>query len=175
LTQSISHDDWMPPMNDSVATDRSRDLVDLVRAAVYAHREDRGPLLLILHDLQNAMGFIHPEAIPLLAAELNLSRADVYGVVTFYRDFRDRAGGRSSVRICRAEACQSVGADSVAQHARTQLRVDFGETTADGRVRLDQVFCLGNCALGPSVEIDGVVYGRVNAGTLDTLLARGRP
>jgi formate dehydrogenase subunit gamma len=156
-------------MNESVTTERSGNLADLVRAIVDAHRHDRGPLLPILHDLQNTMGFIHPGAISLLAAELNLSRADVYGVVTFYRDFRDSASA-CAVRICCAEACQAVGADSLARHARTRLDMEFGETTADGGIRLDKVFCLGNCALGPSVEIDGVVHGRVDSDRFDTLV-----
>jgi formate dehydrogenase subunit gamma len=150
------------------------DLGDFVRAVVDAHIDDRGPLLPILHDLQEAMGYIHPDAIPVLAKELNISRADVFGVVTFYRDFRDREGGRCRVRICAAEACQSVGSDALARHARTSLGVEFGETTSDGAVLLDEVFCLGNCALGPAVQIDGVVYGRMDADSLDSILSEKR-
>jgi len=115
---------------------------------------------------------VPPEAVQLLAKELNLSRADVYGVVTFYRDFRD-APASASVRVCRGEACQAVGAEALADQARARLRAAGpGELSADGTTRLDHVFCLGNCALGPSVEVNGTVYGRVSAEQLDTLLTR---
>lgn len=147
------------------------DLPELVHRLVQQHKDDQGPLLPLLHDLQHEVGYIPADAVGLLARELNLSRADVYGVVTFYRDFRDRPAG-ALVRVCRAEACQAVGAEALAAHARTSLGVGFGETTDSGRVMLDQVFCLGNCALGPSVEVDGMVYGKVDAGQLDSLIAR---
>lgn len=146
------------------------DLVDLVHEIVAAHENTRGPLLPILHDLQATMGFIHPDAIPLLATELNLTRADVFGVVTFYRDFRDREDGRRRVRVCVAEACQAVGGDVLAREAEAALGLRVGEVASDGSVRLDEVFCLGNCALAPSAEIDGVVYGRMDSDSLVTIV-----
>lgn len=161
-------------MLEHTDTHQNLELADFVRSVVAAHVDDRGPLLPILHDLQEAMGYIHPDAIPVLAKELNLGRADVFGVVTFYRDFRDRECGRCRVRICVSEACQSVGSDVLGRHARARLGVDFGETTSDGAVLLDEVFCLGNCALGPAVQIDGVVYGRMDAGRLDSILSEKR-
>jgi formate dehydrogenase subunit gamma len=151
----------------------TENLAGLVQRLVGQHKEDRGALLPILHDLQHELGYIPADAVPLLAQALNVSRADVHGVVTFYRDFRDAPAG-AHVRVCRGEACQAVGAEELAAHARARLGVGFGQTTGgspDG-TNLDQVFCLGNCALGPSVEVNGMTYGRVDAGKLDALIAR---
>jgi formate dehydrogenase subunit gamma len=141
-----------------------------VRSIVAAHRGERGPLLPILHGIQAELGYIDPTVIAILADELNLSRADVYGVVTFYRDFRQTPPGRTTVRICRAEACQAVGAAALADHAAARLGVSFGETTADGAVTLEQAFCFGNCALGPAVQVGDRLHGRVDPGRLDSLL-----
>ncbi len=147
------------------------DLRSLVHQLAERHAASKGPLLPVLHDLRDALGHVPSEAVPLLARELNLSRADVYGVVTFYRDFQD-APAAARVRICRGEACQAVGAEALAEQAGNRLAAGAGESGHDGGTRLDQVFCLGNCALGPSVEVNGTVYGRVDAGRLETLIAR---
>lgn len=147
---------------------------DLVVSLVEAHRHDRGPLLPILHDIKARCGCVDERSVAVLAEALNLSRAEVYGVMSFYRDFRTEPAGRVTVRICRAEACQSVGANSLADHARQSLGLDFGETTADGAVTLDQVFCFGNCALGPSVTIGGSLYGLVDPSRFNALLAEAR-
>ncbi|MGQ0615527.1 MAG: NAD(P)H-dependent oxidoreductase subunit E [Acidimicrobiia bacterium] len=146
-------------------------LADRVRAVVAAHRQERGPLLPVLHQLQAEMGYVDAAAIPLVADELNLSRAEVHGVVTFYRDFRSAPAGRASVRVCRGEACQAVGSEGLMAHARSRLGVAVGDTTADGSVTLGQVFCLGNCALGPSVLVDDVVVGRVDDARFDAVVA----
>lgn len=147
-----------------------------VRAVVAAHRAERGALLPILHDLQADLGYVDREALPIVAAELNLSRAEVYGVVSFYHDFTDAPAGATTVRVCRAEACQAVGAERLAEHARQRLGIDFGQTTADRAVTLEQVFCFGNCALGPTVEIIDArgrrLHGRVDAAALDRLVDR---
>ena len=140
---------------------------------IRAHAEQRGPLLPVLHALQETFGYVDPRAVPLVAKELNLSRADVYGVVTFYSDLRSTPPGRVRVQVCRGEACQSVGAHALAEHATSSLGVDFGSTAADGSVTLDEVFCLGNCALGPTVTVNGRLHGRVNAGELDRLVRDG--
>lgn len=156
-----------------MTADRSNEsLDDRVRAVVAAHRGERGALLPILHGIQDELGYVDPAVVPILAEELNLSRADVHGVLTFYHDFRDRPPGRTAVQICRAEACQSVGAEALVAHARRSLGIDLGETTTDGRVTVDQVFCLGNCALGPSVQVDGSMYGRVDAARFDSLVEK---
>lgn len=124
----------------------------------------------ILHDVQEELGYVDPAVVPVLADALNLSVAEVHGVVTFYRDFRKAPPGRTRVRVCRAEACQSVGAEALAAHARQSLGVGFGETTPDDAVSLDEVFCLGNCALGPSVQVGGRLHGRVSPARFDALL-----
>jgi formate dehydrogenase subunit gamma len=121
---------------------------------------DRGALLPALHAVQATFGHIPDEAIGLLAEHFNLSRADVHGVMTFYRDFRREPAGRTRVRICGAEACQSVGAHDLIAAMLDRLGVPLGATTPDGAVTLDEVFCLGNCALGPSASVDGRVIGR---------------
>jgi formate dehydrogenase subunit gamma len=149
------------------------ELAEAVSRAVVRHAGEDGPLIEILHSLQADLGYIPRPAVRLVAEALNLSRADVYGVVTFYKDFREEPAGRRTVRICRAEACQSLGCDALVDRATTRLGVDVGQTTSDGAVTLDQVFCFGNCALGPSVEVDGQLYGRVDAARLDGLLAAG--
>jgi formate dehydrogenase subunit gamma len=124
----------------------------------------------ILHDVQDELGHIDPAVVPVLADALNLSIAEVHGVVTFYRDFRSAPPGRTRVRVCRAEACQSLGAEALAAHARQRVGVGFGDTTPDGAVSLDEVFCLGNCALGPSVQVDDRLHGRVSPARFDALL-----
>jgi formate dehydrogenase subunit gamma len=141
-----------------------------VRSVAAAHHGERGALLPILHALQTELGHVDPAVIPILADELNLSRADVHGVLTFYHDFRQTPPGRTTVRICRAEACQAVGAVALADHARARLGVSFGETTADGAVTLEQAFCFGNCALGPAVQVGDRLHGRVDPDCLDRLL-----
>jgi formate dehydrogenase subunit gamma len=152
-------------------TEAEPDLATLVGSVVARHQGEPGALMPVLRDLQGELGYIDPDCIPMLADELNLSRADVYGVVTFYHDFRDRPAGRMTVRMCRAEACQAVGADALAEHAQGRLGIGFGDTTPDNAVSLDQVFCFGNCALGPTVQVGDRLYGRVDADRLDALVA----
>lgn len=130
-----------------------------------------GPLLEILHGVQNAIGFIPPAAVPLLATELNLSRAEVHGVVTFYHHFRSSAPGRHTLRLCQAESCKSMGADALTQHVKARLGVDFHETTADGTYTLEPVYCLGNCALSPALMVDEELVGRVTPERFDALFA----
>jgi formate dehydrogenase subunit gamma len=153
------------------AKEAEGDLSTLVRSVVARHQGERGALMPILRDLQDESGYIDPDSIPILAHELNLSRADVYGVVTFYRDFRDRPPGRTTVRVCRAEACQAVGAEALAEHAQRHVGIAFGDTTPDNTVSLEQVFCFGNCALGPTVQVGGRLYGRVDADRFNSLLS----
>ncbi|HVE25481.1 MAG TPA: NAD(P)H-dependent oxidoreductase subunit E [Sporichthya sp.] len=143
---------------------------DRIRAIVAAHAGDRAPLLVILHAVQHEYGYVDPEVVPVLADALNLSVAEVHGVISFYSDFRTTPPGRAQVRICRGEACQAVGAAGLVEYARTRLGIDVGATTPDGAVSLDEVFCLGNCALGPAVQVDGRLHGRVGPARLDALL-----
>jgi len=143
---------------------------DAALETIGAHTGQRGPLLPVLHALQETFGYVDPRAVPLVAKTLNLSRAEVYGVLTFYPDLRSTPPGKIRVQVCRGEACQSVGGHALARHATSSLGVDFGGTTADGSVTLDEVFCLGNCALGPSVTVGGRLHGRVHSGELDRLI-----
>jgi len=136
--------------------------------AEHVHRE--GPLLPILHDIQAEAGFVPDAALPVIAEALNISRAEVHGVITFYHDFRSEPAGRHVVKICRAEACQATGATHLAEVARARLGVDWHGTTANGAVTLEPVYCLGLCACGPAAMVDGVVVGRVDEARLGELL-----
>lgn len=144
---------------------------DTVRRIVADMKDRPGPLIEVLHAVQAAVGYLPADAVPIIAEALNLSRAEVHGVVTFYHFFRDTPPGKHTVQICRAEACQSMGADGLVAHAKKRLGVDFHETTADGQFSLEQVFCLGNCALSPAAMIDGRLYGRVSPERFDQLVA----
>jgi len=126
-----------------------------VRRIVAQHRERPGPLIEVLHAVQANFGYVPAGAVPLIAEELNLSRAEVHGVVTFYHFFRSSHPGTHTVSLCQAEACQSMGAEKLAEHARKRLGIDFHETTADGRFSLEPIYCLGNCACSPAALIDG--------------------
>jgi len=128
----------------------------------------------ILHAVQSALGHVPKDAVPLIAAELNLSRAEIHGVLTFYHYFRKDPPGRHVVHVCRAEACQSVGAVALEAHAKKSLGIDFHQTTADGAISLEPVYCLGNCALGPSLMIDDRLQGRMSPQRFDALVARAR-
>jgi formate dehydrogenase subunit gamma len=150
------------------------DAAELVRSIAASHIGDEGPLMLVLHDVQRQLGYVDQAWVAVIAAELNLSRAEVHGVLSFYHDFRSEPAGLTTVNVCRAEACQSVGANALVAHARQSLGVEIGETTADGAVTLGQAFCLGNCALGPTVQVDGVMHGRVDNDRFDQLLAERR-
>jgi formate dehydrogenase subunit gamma len=153
----------------SITTEEANVAV-LVREIVADHRAHRGALLPILHAVQEALGCVPAEAIPVLADELNLSRADVHGVVSFYHDFRPEPAGRTTVRVCRAEACQSVGAGRLVTHLRKHYGVVLGETSNDGSLTAEQVFCLGNCALGPAAQVNGRLYGRLDEARLSSIL-----
>ena len=127
-------------------------------------------LVQVLQAFVKRYGFIHKEAIRQIADELNISRADVHGVVSFYHDFRTTKPGRHIVKICQAEACQAMGSRSLTAHAEKRLEVALHETTEDGGISLEPVFCLGNCACSPAVMIDEKVYGRVDPDKLDVLI-----
>jgi formate dehydrogenase subunit gamma len=137
---------------------------------IEAHRQLEGAALPILHALQREFGYIDREAVPMVAQALNLSRAEVHGVVSFYHDFREAPAGRRVLKLCRAEACQSMGADALADHARDKLQAGWHETTPDGRVTLEPVFCLGLCACAPAAMLDGRVFGALDQERLDRLL-----
>ena len=142
------------------------------RIDAFLHLE--GPLMPILHDLQAAFGSIPEAAERLIAQKLNLTRAEVHGVVTFYHDFRRKPAGAHTLKLCRAEACQSAGGEALARRAETALGVKSGETTGDGQVTLEAVYCLGLCAIAPSAMIDGRVVGRLDEERIDALIEEAR-
>lgn len=130
-----------------------------------------GALLPILHAIQHKLGCIPDDAVPVLARRLNLSRAEIHGVISFYHEFRSEPAGRHTVQICRAEACQAMGSRQLEAHVKETLGIDYGDTTADAGVTLEPVYCLGNCACGPSIRIGDQVYARVDSRRFDQLMA----
>jgi formate dehydrogenase subunit gamma len=130
-----------------------------------------GGLMPILHAIQETLGFVPKDAVPIVANQLNLSIAEVHGVVTFYHYFLREKPGRHVVHVCRAEACQSLGAQALEAHVKKTLGIDYHGTTIDGSVTLEPVYCLGNCALGPSIMIDEQLKGRVSPARFDALMA----
>jgi formate dehydrogenase subunit gamma len=145
-----------------------------VQGAIANQKDKPGALLPILHDIQDAIGHIPPDAVPVIAKALNLSRAEVHGVVSFYHYFRQTPPGRHTVQICQAESCQAMGSVKLTEHAKQCLGIDFHETTADENFSLEPVYCLGNCACSPAIMIDDQVYGRVSNQKLDQLLDAAR-
>jgi len=146
----------------------------VLRDILAAHRTLEGALLPILHAVQAHFGYVPADTLPVIAKDQNISRAEAHGVMSFYHDFREHPAGRRVLKICRAEACQAMGADALVDHARQTLGVDWHETTSDGAITLEQVFCLGLCACGPAMMVDGTPVGRADAAKLDALIAGAR-
>jgi formate dehydrogenase subunit gamma len=140
--------------------------------AEYTHLE--GATLVILHALQEAFGYVPEPTIPMIAQALNLSRAEVHGVFTFYHDFRHEPAGQRVLKLCRAEACQAAGGDALAARAEAKLGISMGNTTADERVTLEPIYCLGLCATAPSAMLDGRVVGRLDEARIDALVAEAQ-
>ncbi len=141
---------------------------------IAAHKNVPGALLPLLHAIQDDIGYIPQDCYVHIGKELNLSVAEVHGVVTFYHHFRTEPAGRHILQICRAESCQSMGSEKLEAHVKTQLGIDYHQTTADGAVTLEPIYCLGNCACSPAVMIDDEVYGRVDAKKIDQIIAEAR-
>ena len=133
-----------------------------------------GPLLPILHGIQDEFGYVPGESLPVIAELLNLSKAEVHGVVTFYHDYRNHPAGRHVLKLCRAEACQSMGGDAIAAKLQQLLGIGFHETTKDGSVTLEPVYCLGLCACAPSAMLDGEMIGRLDADKIEEIAAEVR-
>ncbi|HUX91795.1 MAG TPA: formate dehydrogenase subunit gamma [Gallionellaceae bacterium] len=153
-------------MNAQAALD-----IDVIKAIIGKSKTMPGAMLVILHEIQDAAGCIPPDAVPLIANGLNLSRAEVHGVITYYHHFRQQPAAKHVLKLCRAEACQAVGAAALAAHAKATLGCDFHENSADGVFTLEPVFCLGMCACGPSLMVnDAVVHARMSSGKFDALL-----
>jgi formate dehydrogenase subunit gamma len=159
----------------------TRTIIDLsprpaaaAREIALRHGNKPDALLEILHDMQEELGFVPEVALPELARALNLSRAEVHGVVTFYHDFRRAPAGRHVIKVCRAEACQSMGGNELAAMIERYLKVKLGQTTADGAITVEAVYCLGNCALSPAVMVDGKLIGRVDAAKFEKIVTECR-
>jgi formate dehydrogenase subunit gamma len=134
-------------------------------------KDKPGALLPILHRIQDTLGYIPPENVADIATALNLSRAEVHGVISFYHYFRDTAPGKHTINVCRAESCQSMGSKKLETHVKNTLGIDFHETTADGKFSLEPVYCLGNCACSPAIQIGKDVYGRVSPQSFDDIIS----
>lgn len=138
------------------------------------HSKVEGATLVILHALQEAFGYVPEDALPMIASALNLSRAEVYGTFSFYHDFRSKRPGRHVLKLCRAEACQAAGGDALAAHAESKLGIPMGATTADDRVSLEPIYCLGLCATAPSAMLDGRLVGRLDEARIDALVSEAQ-
>jgi formate dehydrogenase subunit gamma len=138
------------------------------------HTHLEGATLVILHALQEAFGYVPEPAIPMIAEALNLSRAEIHGVFTFYHDFRHEPAGKRVLKLCRAEACQAAGGDALAARAEARLGIALGNTTADNRVTLEPIYCLGLCATAPSAMLDGRLVGRLDEARIDALVAEAQ-
>ena len=143
---------------------------DAITRSIATHRHRPGPLLPILHAIQDELGWVPDEAVPAIAGALNLSRAEVHGVISFYHHFRTTPPGRHVVQVCRGESCQAKGGTALEAHAKRRLGVDFHATSADGAVSLEAVYCLGNCACSPAVRVDDEILGRVDAESFDAVI-----
>jgi formate dehydrogenase subunit gamma len=154
----------MPPLDP--------DPSDVVTAAIGRLKETPGALLPILHAIQDALGYVPPTAVPAIADGLNLSRAEVHGVISFYHYFRESPPGRHTIHLCRAEACQSMNQRGLEAHAKRALGVEFHGTTANGAFSFEPVYCLGNCACSPAMMIDGELYGRVTPDRFDDIVSQ---
>jgi formate dehydrogenase subunit gamma len=150
-------------------------IAETARAIILRHLALEGAALPILHALQEEFGYLPEETLPLVADALNISRAEVYGVATFYHDFHLEPRGKHTLTLCRAEACQAMGGTGLAERAKARLGVGFGQTTAGGEVTLEQTFCLGLCACGPSAMVDGKPVARLTPEKLDAIVEEVRP
>ena len=137
-------------------------------------RHMAGALLPVLHGIQDALGYVPPEAVPQIADGLNLSRAEIHGVISFYHHFRETPPGQHTVYLCRAESCQAMQGRALEAHAKKALEIDFHQTTADGGVTLEPIYCLGLCATAPSAMLDGRLVGRLDEKRLDALVAEAQ-
>ncbi len=156
------------PAQQHTPDEQVRDTVSQIVAEMAAMP---GALLPILHEIQHHLGYVPDESVGVIAQGLNLSRAEVHGVISFYHHFRSVPPGQHVVQVCRAEACQAVGARELEAHVQQRLAVEIGATTSEGKVTLEPVYCLGNCACGPSVQVGDKVHGRVTPERFDALMA----
>ncbi|MCX7085393.1 MAG: formate dehydrogenase subunit gamma [Methylococcales bacterium] len=141
-----------------------------VQTIITALKDKPGALLPILHAVQDALGYVPAESVPAIAKALQLSRAEVHGVISFYHYFRDTAPGKQTIHLCRAESCQAMGGKNLESHVKAHLGIDYHETTADGKFSLEPVYCLGNCACSPAMQIGHEIYGRVSTENFESII-----
>lgn len=164
---SASHKPAAMPVKDPGPTPVER---AAVQEAIAAWHDKPGALLPLLHAIQDRLGYVPPQGVPMIAHGLNLSRAEVHGVISFYHHFRSEAPGRHVLQLCRAESCQAMGSARLEARAKQRLGIDYHATSASGAVTLEPAYCLGNCALSPALMLDGELRGRVTLAQLDALL-----
>jgi formate dehydrogenase subunit gamma len=156
--------------------DSSRDSIEINLDEIISSVGDRPDSLMpLLHAVQDRLGYVPPDAVPSIARALNLSRAEVHGVISFYHDFRTEPPGHSIVRVCRAESCQAMGAVELAAHIQKRLGIEFGQTSADGGYTLEPVYCLGNCACSPAIVVGDDLHGRVTSERFDEIISAISP
>ena len=148
----------------------STSIQETVKSVITTLKDKPGALLPILHGIQDALGYIPADSVPAIAQGLHLSRAEVHGVISFYHYFRDTPPGKQTIHICRAESCQAMGGKELEQHVKDQLGIDYHETTADGQFSLEPVYCLGNCACSPAIQVGEDIYGRVSPKSFDAII-----
>jgi formate dehydrogenase subunit gamma len=169
MTATHSGNGHAAPTRDSIEIKK---IVDEIVARV----GDRPDVLMpLLHAVQERLGYIPADAVPEVARALNLSRAEVHGVISFYHDFRTTPAGRSIIRVCRAESCQAMGAVVLAAHIQKRLGIEFGQTSADGEYTLEPVYCLGNCACSPAIVVGADIHGRVTPERFDEIFSAISP
>lgn len=158
--------------NGSTTADKQPAAPEEVAALSICARHGNRPdeLLEIFHELQHHLGYVPDATLPVIATALNRSRAEIYGVLTFYHEYKRQPAGKHVVKICRAEACQAMGTDALCRHAENALKTKLGGTTADGTITIEQVFCLGNCALSPAVMVGEKLYGKVDPKRFDEII-----
>lgn len=141
-----------------------------LNSIIAEHQGLEGPLLPILHATQKALGYIPSEAVPVIAQQLQLTKAEVHGVISFYHFFRSHPAGNNTIQICRAEACQSMGSRELEANIKQRLKTDYHQTTADGEITLEPVYCLGNCACSPAIRVNDDIHGRVTMDKFEHIL-----
>jgi formate dehydrogenase subunit gamma len=147
-------------------------LSEILETVIETHQGKIGALLPVLHSIQEKLGHIPSESVPMIAGAMNLSRAEVNGVMSFYHDFRTEPAGQHILHLCRAEACQAMGSRELENHVKARLGIEYGETTSNGLFTLEPVYCLGNCACAPSLRVNDDLHARVTAETFDALIAQ---
>ncbi len=147
-------------------------LQEIVDYAIESHQGKVGALLPVLHSIQKKLGYVPKQAVPMIAQAMSLSRAEIHGVISFYHDFRSEPAGKNMIHLCRAEACQAMGSRELERHVMNRLGIGYGETTGDGLVSLEPVYCLGNCACTPTIRVNDDIHARVTAQKFDELIDR---